>query len=53
MSDKVIVICVVPAMVAIIAIMFICRAIRYGKIPGASATKGEPEPQVEPDNENG
>ncbi len=53
MSDNVIMLCVVLAVVAVVAVVFIRRAMKYGKIPGASATKGEPEPQVEPDNGNG
>ncbi len=41
MSDKVIMLCVVLVAVAVIAIVFIRRAMRYGKIPGTSATNGE------------
>jgi hypothetical protein len=48
MSDKLIVLCVVLAAVAIIAIVFIRRAVRYKNALGAAV----PEKEVMPETEN-
>ena len=47
MSDKVIMLCVVLAAVAVIAIVFIRRAMRYGKATGAGVPENETMPDAE------